>query len=417
VPVSSTADTPKKAQAVFDDLRVLLVGAVLAAGVFAPAFALRSGAIVCSAVLLTCLHRIRFEAPEVLAVLYGVLAVLSTTWSVAPAQSGLGATNTLAVVVLFVTARTVMRRLRDLRIMSLGLLFGCAVGLVQLWLDNPYLAVRLEFDVRADRVGIEGLNYNYLAYAFATGAGALLLLWVAAQRSQSRAWAAPAALAVAALLYLGVILNGSRGALLAVILLFAWWLIARINPRRMLRAVVLLVLTLNLMVLTGVADDAVRARTARSVRETGDLNGRLAIWPVARDYLWERPFAGYGVDAFSGLSRNPLPIPAHNALLDIGVGMGLLGVALFVGIVWSALGRGARDSDNPQKAVLLGAFIAISAPITLTGYWIESPVFWMSLALFSRLSLLNKGQELGSDVGVHNQMRPLLIGNNGPIRY
>jgi len=370
------------------DAQLLLLGTVTAIVPARPDFGLRTGAVISAVLLLLRLRSIRLHRADVFAITYAALAVASITWARNDSVTTLGVKNTVACVVLFLTVRTVTRRRRDLRGLALGLLVGCGIGLWLLWQENPFTRqLRFQYDNDAARVGIEGLNYNALAYAFATGAAVAVLLWLTVEDTQRRRIATVASAATLIAIWGGVLLNGTRGAVVAMALLLAWLLASMLNPRRAFHWLVGVVLVANAAVFAGWLDSWLRTSTARSVRETGDLNGRLQIWPFAREQFWNHPFLGHGVDGVIALPGNPLDIAAHNALLDIGVGLGFAGIALFVATIWESLAEtGAWRSPRRYRAV--GAFVAVSAPVTLSGYWSESPVFWIALALFSRLPVV-----------------------------
>ena len=123
-----------------------------------------------------------------------------------------------------------------------------------------------------------------------------------------------------------------------------------------------------------------------STRESGDLSSRLAVWPIARDFIVERPILGYGVDSFPTL--NWLGINAHNWVLDVTVSLGLIGLAIFVRFLYLAIVVEPRDWSHPQRKTVVGAFVVVSTPILLSGFWVQSPVFWLSLAVMSRLAMI-----------------------------
>lgn len=386
-----STSTTTRIGGVFADLRLLVVGVIVGMAPWQPDFALRGGAVICAVVLGTAIRSVRISTADVVAIAYAALAVTSMMWAVDEDVTALGVKNSVACVVLFLAVRTIVRRRRDVRGIALALVIGCGIGLWQLWQENPYLRqLRLRYDSGAARVGIEGLNYNALAYAFATGAAAVVLLWATVEdRAHRRAAMVTAGLALLAL-WAGVLLNGTRGAVIAMVVLVVWLLAARFAPRGAFRWLVGVVIGANVVVFTGWLDSWLRTNTARSVRETGDLNGRLRIWSFAREAFWERPFLGHGLDGIVALRGNPLDTAAHNALLDAGVGLGLAGITLFVATLWAALSQ-AREWPHDQRYLVVGAFIAVSAPITLSGYWSEAPVFWLALGLFSGIGALRAG--------------------------
>lgn len=382
------------------DLRLLVLGVVVAAAPSWPAFALRDGAVLAGLVLLSALPQVRLRAPELAALAFALLAWLSTSWAINAIVSDLGWRNVAACAVLFVTARTVATRRRDVRGLALALLVGCAIGLYRLWVSNPDArALRLEYDSASARVGIEGLNYNALAYAFATGAAFVVLLWLTVENRSRRQLGTVALGATLLVLYAGVLLNGTRGAVVAVLLLLAWLAVSWARPRRAFRALVGLAVVANAIIFTGIADGFLNSRVGQSVRETGDLNGRLRIWPVAREAFWDRPLQGYGVDGVIALPSNPLDIAAHNVFLDAASGLGVAGLVLLVAVLVLSI-RDALGWESPRRYVVVGAYVAVLTPIAASGYWIEAPVLWLSLAVLSRLSYAGGSSSTGTTSGV-----------------
>jgi O-antigen ligase len=91
------------------------------------------------------------------------------------------------------------------------------------------------------------------------------------------------------------------------------------------------------------------------------LSGRTDIWDAAIEKIWERPWLGYGYQAFwqegGGAelvwrSIRYKIFQAHNGLLDIGVQLGFLGMLFFVlsvvftfirAIKWARLGKSWED--------------------------------------------------------------------------
>jgi len=69
------------------------------------------------------------------------------------------------------------------------------------------------------------------------------------------------------------------------------------------------------------------------------LTGRTVVWPAVFDMIWERPWLGYGYQAFwlgwDGPSSYVLivtdfdPLSAHSGYLDLWLNLGLLGVVVF----------------------------------------------------------------------------------------
>lgn len=82
------------------------------------------------------------------------------------------------------------------------------------------------------------------------------------------------------------------------------------------------------------------------------LSGRTNMWPLILDKIIERPFGGYGYGGFWNGYFSPsfrvlventwFPNHAHNALLEISLDVGIVGVLLFLALHVQAVRRGIR---------------------------------------------------------------------------
>ncbi len=82
------------------------------------------------------------------------------------------------------------------------------------------------------------------------------------------------------------------------------------------------------------------------------LTGRTPLWAATLDVILERPLIGYGYQAAFGGYFSPThevwiltnwePADSHNALLQIWVEVGLIGVVLFVAVLARAFSNGVR---------------------------------------------------------------------------
>jgi exopolysaccharide production protein ExoQ len=83
-----------------------------------------------------------------------------------------------------------------------------------------------------------------------------------------------------------------------------------------------------------------------------NLTGRTEIWPAVIDAIKERPVWGYGWGGFwtdwtgpSGLAWKKIGFQAahaHNGVMEVALGLGLVGAAIFLGIYFRTAVRGAR---------------------------------------------------------------------------
>ena len=117
----------------FADLRVLAVGYIVAMSVGDPAWALRRGAVLAGLILAVSLvTELPWRLPPVvdrLALAYAGIVVLSIGWATDEARTTLGAMNTVACVTIFAAFRISVRRRRDLVVVCLAFLVGCALAL------------------------------------------------------------------------------------------------------------------------------------------------------------------------------------------------------------------------------------------------------------------------------------------------
>ncbi len=106
------------------------------------------------------------------------------------------------------------------------------------------------------------------------------------------------------------------------------------------------------------------------------LNGRSEIWAVVIDGIKQRPLLGRGWNsvwptqqggffpsdiAFETVRRAGFPvINAHNGYLDIVLGAGIVGLATFVALTISALGRHPLKRENCWRAAVVLAFVVDS---------------------------------------------------------
>jgi O-antigen ligase len=220
-----------------------------------------------------------------------------------------------------------------------------------------------------------------------------------------------ALLSLLVLFYVGIVLTGSRGALLAVILLATWVACYRLNYRAALKVVYVLVVLGAIAISAGWTDPLLRL--GANSRERGDLNGRLVLWPIARREFSNHFWLGNGHGTFRGL--NPLGFGAHNALLEFGVGLGVCGIVLFVLFLYFSLIQETRAlADGRQRALILGAVLSVSAPILLSGQWDQSPVAWLLFAIVSRVPVLGKERlQKGSESPSLGMSRPGLAYKGG----
>ena len=365
-----------------DLVRVSLLSIVIAAAPINPTFALRTGAALAVLVFLLSLPVLRTAWVDGIALAYAVAVVVSNYWSIDPVATELSAINTMACVVIFVTTRMVARRRSEWLAFGAAMALGCLYVVYRIFTENALRGVSLMLDSTATRYGVENVNANYLAYSLVTGSAILIL--VAGHSSRRRA---VILLSVCVVLYIGVIQSGTRGALVGIGLGAAWIGLnyaVRFTSSKPLKILLWGLLASSMFITLGALQSLLSGRVAASARETGDLNGRLTVWPLALDQWWDNFWLGQGAGTFP--STTSLHIAAHNFVLDIGTGVGVVGVTLFVLILQRS--TWVETKDAAHRISLVGMYALANAPLLLSGFWIESPSFWIGMALLSRLGAL-----------------------------
>jgi len=309
------------------------------------------------------------------------LMYFSAGWSDSPSLSSQLGRDQLFVVALFVAISAGIDSRRGLLVVGTGYLLGCALLLLRLVTQNDLLnSARLTLSTTT-RYTVEGFNQNYVSYTLASGLAVVVLLATASPRIR-------VPLLLTGLVFCaGIFATGTRGAFYAAMGLVAWWLVPSRWRRPAFAGLIVAICVVAAAIVTGVFDSQVRTwLRADGVRESGDLNGRLLVWQIARDMLMAHPFIGEGAGTITTEGSNV--IFAHNALLDVGSGTGLIGMGLFLLALWGVLAPVARLGTT--EMMLVGAFLAVSAPPLLSGYWYQSPALWILLAIFSRVDLLER---------------------------
>lgn len=363
--------------------RTFMMAAVAALSVFDPGAAVTFGPWAALIVYMTGRPgRLRIDAPLILGLGLVLYSAASAWWSKYPAVS-LGAAWTYAVVVvLFIATRDAIQTLQQLRTVAAGYLAGCAVLVYRLWRENAIQVTSFE----GSRLDLGGLNVNYAGYAFTAGFAMIALIWATKHRTPGgRLWLA----AAAASIVFGIVLSGTRGALIGLGLMSVWLLMCWAVKTPPIRMLVAAVLVGAAAITTGAVDKASVAFESMFGRATGDWSGRLIIWPIARDTWFSEDNLWFGLGAATFRLTNVFQVGAHNFVLEVGTGLGIVGVLLYVAILWASLGARPAGSD-PRARILTGCFIAASAFSYLTGYWDYAPAAWVGVAVFSRLGLLGR---------------------------
>ncbi len=202
---------------------------------------------------------------------------------------------------------------------------------------------------------------------------------------------------------IGVLATGSRGGFLGLMAVTGFLLFKEMPVRgRFGFAAKIAVLLLVGSVALALTHDTVWQRIASLANLEQDYNvssdrGRLAIWGRALHTMSERPW-GVGLMAFAaaeGVGGGNYQ-EAHNALIQVGAELGLLGLLIYVGFYINAFRSltrryetpaGSAGPPDPQHHALMVQAVALRAALVgffVTSFFLSkaySPLFFLLLGL------------------------------------
>ena len=269
------------------------------------------------------------------------LGVLSIPLSIWPSNSATSfASALIPSLVLFVVASAGFadRRTARLCILTLVLCVGA---------DALYLLVGPAPEIKGRPYIGTGLDPNESATLFVFTLPFAIALGVGREKKR---WLG---LAVALLMVAGVVKTGSRGGMLGL-LVVAVVLILRAAPKRRWSYVLGVVACACTFALS--ADETRWARFRTIFDPQTDYNvtereGRLKVWGRGMSYMLAHPVLGVGIHGFetaegvlSGKVNEGFGIrytAAHNAFVQVGAELGVVGLVAFIVALWSA-GRHCR---------------------------------------------------------------------------
>lgn len=226
---------------------------------------------------------------------------------------------------------------------------------------------------------------NNLGQAMVMSTVAFVLLWRIVER---RRWAA----LLGAVLSAGLVLLSTSGTALVILLCFAALLplfrVLRWHHTVVLPLLILIVLVAGLSGLWVVSNVEM---VLNLLGKDATLTGRTELWTAVIHQIQQRPVLGYGYSAFwlgwTGASaavwsmiRWETP-HAHNGFLDLGLDLGLLGIALFVtGYVMAAVRamaaiRGTRSTEALWPPALLSFMLLYN--FTETAILQQNSIYWV----------------------------------------
>ncbi|MER7469957.1 O-antigen ligase family protein [Micromonospora sp. NPDC000018] len=339
------------------------------------------------------------RAPDAMALVVAAWAGATTIWSLDHGASARATLNYASAALLFVATRHVVVRMSSVLTVAACYLTGCLVRARDVITqastgDLPQRTDALDLTVR---FGVEGINFNFTAYTLVTGAlMASLLLTVGGQARLTKLLT----LAPLPVLAWGVLLNGTKGALVALLLVPVYLAVSKVLPRVALAVAAVGVPALLVLVPLGLGQDILLGfDSGFGQRTTGDLSGRLLIWPDAAASWSDSLLLGIGVGAYPLV--NPLGVGAHSLLLTVGNDLGLVGLLGYVAVFALALGAYARGFPPARRRA--GLFVVTLSPIWLTGHWEVALGAWLTLGLLTALPTGRSATSTGA--GRHRRRR------------
>ncbi len=178
-----------------------------------------------------------------------------------------------------------------------------------------------------------------------------------------------------------MVMTGSRGALIALVLGIALLVIRDGTWRTKLKIGSIAVLAIGFLVFAALSDDAMRTRLERSFYQ-GDTAGRDKIHGHAWVMIFEKPMLGWGpvynvVELGSRLGRSVRD--PHSLYLSVLTEAGVLGSVLFfsgLGLLVKAAWQARLRIEGALPMAMIGCFLIVS----LSGSWQNRKLFWLTAA-------------------------------------
>lgn len=273
-----------------------------------------------------------------------------------------------ACMVTYISTRSFFTKTDYLLTLSYAAIAGIIVTF-------PLISLRVnEYGILSDRQAVPDHNSNFTAYCLCALTFIILLDLVLNKRSALHKIACYAAITLSVY---EIILLGTRGALISVILLCIFYFFHRFVGPATYRAFAFLFIAVSALTAVGMLETPLTWMDSFSTRSDGELSGRSPSWDVARAYFLNHPFLGVGAGAFQFL--NPLQIGVHNTALALALDTGILGIAAL--FAWVTLNFAHIKLKDPRKSQMAALWMAYALPISLSGEWIQSPLVWVTFGI------------------------------------
>lgn len=302
------------------------------------------------------------------------IAFISVVWSVAP---GITLRNSIAlagttVFGAYLATRYSLKELLQLLAWALGIAALLSLLCV---LILPSYGISTDYATAGAWQGVYGHKQSFgKSMTLST-----MVFFILAVSSRRHRWIAGAL----CILSLGLVwFSDSAGALLLVFAFLALWPLYKALRWRYTLATAFL---LNAVLVGMVAAWLLSANAETVLGALGrdlSLTGRRTFWPYVLDMIWERPWLGYGYSAFwlgwegpssqVWLASGQTSSSAHNAILNLWLQLGVLGVLVFVlSTLWAFLravawARYTRAAEGLWPLAFLTFFI-LNGTVESTG--------------------------------------------------
>ena len=326
-------------------------------------------------------RRVRPGAAEALILAYAALALISTTWSQAPALTLVRAVQLSIISALAILAVRVMSPSR-------AIWTSCSVLAVYVLccaVSTPIVGAEATSDPDGGAYRFAWFAVHPIAVGSLAAIAALAMLSPSlfSRAGAHRLLGLPRLLVLILLLTI-LILTSTRGPLLAFIAGAGMLLMMRMSwPARLTLAGIATAAVLVCAVAGADLRDWLDAAAGRdafisraffrgqSVDTLLSLNGRLELWSDLGPVIAANPTVGLGFQASRGvvLETAPWAAYAHNALLQAMLDLGVVGALIVIGLVAAGFAAAFRSAINPWLRALI---IALMVLLTLNSVSTES---------------------------------------------
>lgn len=255
------------------------------------------------------------------------------------------------------------------RSIALFALLIAVSGLLNLWIRY------YEFE---SRLTVLGINPIWLARTMGLGLLALIALRSAGRIRLGTAIATGIPLAVV------MVLSGSRGPLLGIVLVLALrtFVLTRVSAGRKIALAAAGVAAIGLLVLVMPAE--VRERFFQPISREASGIVRLRLLEVVGSALALMPGLGAGTGGFSELLRmGDQRFYPHNIFAELGIENGIPGLAAFVLFLAFILSRGVRRRGDPRVLAALVAFLFAFWNAQFSGDLLSNEWIWLFAGLIA----------------------------------